>query len=225
MIHRWVPVLPVLWVGTGLFVACYAWTNVHQFPESVPVHWNFEGIADRFVPRESLFWHLFAFPLLQLGLLAVGILLPWISPRAYKVSLEQPAVTWIFSLVSLLFLCLQILITLSMAGILTGDMMTRCLMGLLGLFFGAMGPFLPSIPRNFYVGIRTPWTLADDQVWAGTHQFGAWSFSLAGLVAILSALFLPNFWVLLATLVGGALAPVVYSFWLSKKRESQQSLT
>lgn len=217
------PMLSLVWVSIGFFVFLFALFNPDAFPESIPVHWNIEGVADRHVPKSGLFGNLVLFPAMMTGIVIIALALPLISPKSYMISISQPAVGWIFCLILLLFLVLQVTLTLAMAEKLEGHLMSKILFGMIGLFFAGMGPFLANIPRNFYVGIKTPWTLASDEVWRKTHLMGAWTFTIGGLLSTLCSLFLANFWIMIGIIIIASLTPVVYSFWLSKRLERASS--
>ncbi len=92
----------------------------------------------------------------------------------------------------------------------------------MGVLFIAIGILLGNARRNFFVGIRTPWTLSSDTVWAKTHRLGKWTFIAAGAISIFSA-FLGEigFWVFLGATLLAAFVPVVYSFILWKKEQPQ----
>ena len=83
-----------------------------------------------------------------------------------------------------------------------------------GLLLMIMGNFLGKVRKNFFLGIRTPWTLASDEVWAKTHRLGGWCFVIAGaFMAIMGVAAPPSGmpWVI-AVIVAIALVPVVYSY-------------
>jgi uncharacterized membrane protein len=83
-----------------------------------------------------------------------------------------------------------------------------------GLLLMVMGNFLGKVRKNFFLGIRTPWTLASDEVWAKTHRLGGWCFVVAGIfMAIMGVITPPSGmpWVI-GIIVAIALIPVVYSY-------------
>ena len=90
---------------------------------------------------------------------------------------------------------------------------------LVGGLFVVVGNYLGKVRRNFFVGIRTPWTLASDEVWARTHRVGGWLFVLAGIAIVASAggsrQLLPV--VLLASVGTAALISVAYSYVVYRK--------
>jgi uncharacterized membrane protein len=82
-----------------------------------------------------------------------------------------------------------------------------------------MGNFLGKVRKNFFLGIRTPWTLASDEVWAKTHRLGGWCFVIAGVLVALSAVLVPDVQWLVYIIIGMALIPVVYSYIAYRKIE------
>lgn len=92
---------------------------------------------------------------------------------------------------------------------------------LIGLLFIGLGNLLPKVPKNFFVGIRTPWTIANEAVWDKTHRLGGLLFVISGLIMILKGFVLlqnSSFQNITGILVLGCLLyPVLHSFILYKK--------
>ncbi len=88
----------------------------------------------------------------------------------------------------------------------------------LGLFFIYAGIMMGKAKRNWFIGVRTPWTLSSDAVWDATHCLGAKLFIGSGLLAILGAFFGPYaVWFVFVPLLGSALFLVVYSYVLYQR--------
>ena len=88
-----------------------------------------------------------------------------------------------------------------------------------GLLFVVIGNFLGKVRKNFFIGIRTPWTLASDEVWSRTHRLGGWMFVAGGIVMIVGAFAgLPVLGVI-AVVLAIALYPVLHSFLLYRRLE------
>jgi uncharacterized membrane protein len=88
-----------------------------------------------------------------------------------------------------------------------------------GLLFVVIGNYLGKVRKNFFIGIRTPWTLASDEVWNRTHRMGGKLFMLSGVIIWLGALLrLPLTWTV-GVAVGLVLIPVVYSYFLYRQIE------
>ena len=101
---------------------------------------------------------------------------------------------------------------------------SRLVPALVGALFVVIGNVMPRMRPNWWFGVRTPWTLSNDRVWARTHRLAGFSMTAAGLVTIASALVLParlGLPVLIAAIVAAALGPAVYSY-LTWKREQRR---
>jgi uncharacterized membrane protein len=83
-----------------------------------------------------------------------------------------------------------------------------------GALFLVLGNFMGKIRPNWFVGIRTPWTLSSKESWTKTHRLAGWVFIAAGLTAMLLGPFKPN-WALMgmaAVMVPGLVVVIVYSY-------------
>lgn len=80
------------------------------------------------------------------------------------------------------------------------------------------GALLPKIGRNWFFGIRTPWTLSSNDDWIRTHRFGRPLFMAAGAV-ILAGAFMPGAWsvaLAIISVVTAAVITVLYSYFTYK---------
>jgi uncharacterized membrane protein len=87
-----------------------------------------------------------------------------------------------------------------------------------------MANVIGKVKRNFFVGVRTPWTLASERVWHATHRFAAHLWVWCGFVGLLLAFFSPQPFAVFAWMLIAALVPVVYSFTYYKKLERQREV-
>ena len=100
----------------------------------------------------------------------------------------------------------------------------RALVGGMFLFFALLGNVMGKVRKNFYIGIRVPWTLASDRVWNDTHRLAAWLMVGGGIVGFLLVILgLPIVWSI-AVMIATFLVPVVYSFVHYKALERQGAL-
>ena len=97
------------------------------------------------------------------------------------------------------------------------------LMAGVGVFLAVVGNLFGKVTRNFFIGIRTPWTLASDQVWERTHRFAAPAFVLGGVLLAVASLSATSLMALVAILVVTVLVPVVYSYIVWRRGESNIS--
>ncbi len=91
--------------------------------------------------------------------------------------------------------------------------------------FIVLGNYLGKVRKNFFIGIRTPWTLASDEVWNRTHRLGGWIFVLIGFFMFLNAFIRFSEGWLIGSIVVVALIPIVYSYVLYRKVEGFEEET
>jgi uncharacterized membrane protein len=186
-----------------------------RLPEAMPSHWNIHGQPDSFVNKP---FGPFVGPAIMTGVLLLFLVLPAISPRGFRFDTFRPV--WAIlegSIFGLLFL----LHALALAqGLGRPVDMNRGAQAGVGLLLIVMGNFMGKVTRNFFVGIRTPWTLASEEVWLRTHRLGGRLFVLAGLVLVVSALLGGASWILAAVAIGAAaLLSVLYSYVVYRRIE------
>ena len=187
-----------------------------QLPETLPIHWNIKGEVDGYADKS--FWVAFMYPLIAFGSWALFIALPKLSPQKYRMDQFMPIVG-ILQLVMTVFFCIIGLILLySMLNTESNFNMSNVVIIMVGLLLVLTGNYLSKVRKNFFIGIRTPWTLASDEVWDRTHRIGAWTFVIGGLLLMLQPFFKSHIYGL-AVVSGLVLIPVVYSFILYKKLE------
>ena len=189
--------------GSFLFsAAVYLW-----LPDQIPSHWN---LAGEVASTMSKTWGAFMMPLIVLGLYGVFRVIPALSPKGYGIDAANSGFVGIRVAVFALFALLNLLILLAALGvpIAMGSAVSMAVGGLLAV----LGWFLDRLPRNFYVGIRTPWTIVDEDNWTRTHRLGKWLFMAAGLVMVVGGIMGANAFVIVAAALAAGLVPMVYSY-------------
>jgi uncharacterized membrane protein len=184
-----------------------------QLPATVPIHWNARGQANGFAPKA---WGAFLMPVVMAGVYLLLTAIPRISPQGFGVERFR-RVYRIFQTAILAFLLL-VSILVPWAGTGAKVPIDRAVYVGLGLLFLVIGNFLGKVTKNFFVGIRTPWTLASDEVWLRTHRLAGKLSVLAGLGLIVCGLVGvggPFASLAAAGLVGGV--PAVYSYLLYRR--------
>ena len=184
-----------------------------HLPAQVPTHWNVHFQPYRFDPK----WTLYLYgPGFMAAVMGLTWLFPWLSPKRF----QMDAFWSTYHQVMLLFFGMMAYLYAAMLWSDCGraiDMGRAVLCGVC-LFIVLFGNLLGKVRRNFYIGIRTPWTLASERVWNHTHRFAARitvATGLLGLALSIAGLYLTALFALLA----GGLAPVVYSLVLYKQLE------
>ncbi len=190
-----------------------------QLPESVATHWDANGVANGFSPR----WSLFIFtPALMLGMTALFAALPWLSPRRFEVrSFESTSLYLMVLIVILVGYVHAVILWKATGGALD---IPRAILGAVSVFMLAMGNVMGKVRRNFFIGIRTPWTLASERVWYATHRLAAKAFVVAGLAGLVIAFAGLSVWLWGAVIVASAAIPLVYSLLLYKRLERDGQL-
>jgi immunity protein, SdpI family len=216
---RWFPVAILLTVAA--FAGSY---YVHDYryddlADRVPIHWNIQGEADGFVPKSDAFLAFYLMPTVMAGFLVLTLALPWLSPKHFEVDRSRS----LYGFVMLLAVALLGFLHAVMLGSALDPHLPhgRLLVGGLCLFFALMGAVLSKVPRNFYIGVRTPWTLASEEVWQHTHRLAGWLFVAGGLIGLVAALISLPLWVAFAGIMVAALVPVLYSLVFYKMLEHQ----
>jgi uncharacterized membrane protein len=206
-------------VLVAFVVAAVAHANAAAIPgDKIAIHWNIAGEADGWIPKDQPFLAFYLLPVAIGGVVVLGLfVLPWLSPRNFAVESFRTIYDYIFFLVAALFIYLEgIILWTQFHG---PALMERGFLVGIFLFFALIGNVLGKVKRNFWMGVRTPWTLADPVVWDRTHRLAAWLFVSAGLIGGLMVVVGVHPAVCLAGLMIGALSPILYSLVLYKRLE------
>ncbi|MBB3224833.1 SdpI family protein [Pseudoduganella umbonata] len=185
-----------------------------QLPESIAIHWNLAGEPDGWAGRWTL-W--LTGPGLMALLLAIGAALPYLSPRDFSVASFGATAGHIVTLIVLMAGAVHVLL---LAGNFNMDIdIARVVPAGVFLLLILIGNPLGKVRRNFYIGIRTPWTLASERVWYATHRMGARVMVATGMCGLAAVLLRAPAPMLLALIAAAALLPVLYSLMLYKRLE------
>lgn len=183
-----------------------------SLPVRIPVHWNAAGQVDGVGPRAAIF----ALPALVALLIGLWPALAAMSPRRYRI--DDFAATWWFAglaVVAWLAYVHGVMLWELHAGALHTAHAPRALVAGACLLVVLIGNVMGKVRRNFWLGVRTPWTLADERVWYATHRLAGKTMVAGGLLALAVVLLgWPVQWAT-ALLVIGALVPAAYSlvYW------------
>jgi uncharacterized membrane protein len=185
-----------------------------KLPDVIPTHWDIHGHANGWGPKWSLF--LFGPGLMTLMVLLFAAL-PWLSPKKFEVDSFRTTYLYIMIVTVGMMAYINILIVITSLGMPLD--VGRAVEGCVCLLIALLGNVLGKVRRNFYVGIRTPWTLANERVWNATHRVGAKTFFVGGLLGLIGVIFRAPFWLPVAAIVAAAIVPVVYSLAFYKQLE------
>jgi uncharacterized membrane protein len=179
-------------------------------PDRVPSHWNLAGQINGYMPKLGM---ALLFPLLSFGIFVLVNGLMVISPRLNDQSpqADRDLVNLLLAGSFLLLLVVQ-LAAFAIALHVAINMVTVISL-LVSLLYIFIGNYMGKLRRNFWAGIRTPWTLANETVWERTHRFGGWLFVAGGLLGIVTS-FIPSLrlYGILAIILVIVIASTAYSY-------------
>jgi serine/threonine protein kinase len=190
-----------------------------QLPQSVPTHWGVNLQPNRFSPKWMLF---FIGPGLMAVTMILSHMLPWLSPKnwglhRFRSTCLRIMLVQVSTLAYGYGVCLW-------AGTSHSVNAGRVMVGGVCLLVALWASLLGKVRRNFFVGVLTPWTLANEKVWNKTHHLAAKTFAAAGITGLaLTAIGLDG-WLIFATLLAGFLVPIAYSLIYYKQFERRGEL-
>lgn len=187
-----------------------------SLPERIPTHWNWKGEVDGWSSRS---FGSFFLPGMSAGLFLFFLALPWLSPKGFK--LEPFLSTYNLIVVLVLALMAYIHIVTLQAALHPRLDVSRALIGGVFLLFGGIGLLLSRVKRNFWVGVRTPWTLASETVWDKTHHLSARLYFATGILGAVAVWLGVPAAVCFGLFMVIVFVPVVYSLVLYKQLEKQ----
>ena len=196
-----------------ILLAAFLWLYP-QLPARIPVHWSVHGQVNGYAgPARAL-----ASPLIIIAALALlTVVLPAISPGGFEIKpfLTVFVIVMLASQACVLILALGVL--LNAAGHPAGNWVMRMLP--LGVLLMILGNYMGKLRKNFFVGIRTPWTLASDEVWGRTHRVAGALFVLAGVIVLVASLLNAPLMFSIGVMLAAAFIPVVYSYVIYRRIE------
>jgi uncharacterized membrane protein len=203
----WRTELPLLFLIATMFVAAaVAWWHA---PDRMPVHWNAAGQVDRWGGK---FQGLLLMPLVATGMYLLTVILPMFDPGRGNYGNFFKAY---YAIRISILVCLAAIYAVMLLTAFGHQVnVTMVMMLTVGLLLVVIGNYLSKIRPNWFVGVRTPWTLSSKLSWDKTHRLAGWLFMFMGLLFV-GAAFVANGWTIVALLVIDALCLawiIVYSY-------------
>jgi len=188
-------------------------------PSSVATHWDMHNQPNGYSPK----WALFLIgPGLMAGTMLLMYFLPWLSPKHFE--LDSFRSTYLQIMLMLVSMLAYFFAVTLWAGIGHPLNVGQALVGGVCLISALLGNVMGKVRRNFYIGVRTPWALANERVWNATHRFAAKTLVIGGLAGLALTAAGLNGWPVFVALMAGALVPVVYSLVFYKQLEHRGEL-
>jgi uncharacterized membrane protein len=181
----------------------------NQLPDPMASHW---GANDQVNGTMSKFWGVFLMPIITLAMLIMFLVIPAIDPLKANIATFRDYFNTFIALI-VAFMVYVYGLTLAWNLGYTSFRMSTTMLPAMGLLFIFVGIMVGKAKRNYFIGIRTPWTLSNDKVWDETHRVGGKLFIASGVLALLGAFF-PDYaiWFIMIPVLGTALFTVIYSY-------------
>jgi uncharacterized membrane protein len=191
-----------------------------HMPDPVPSHWNAAGNVDGELPK---FWGLVVVPALMTGITALLAVLPRIDPLRKNYLKFQSWYEGFILALAVFFFLLQLQIILWGMGTQVSPNLTMPVM--IGILFICIGFLTEHAEPNWFVGIRTPWTLSSERVWKKTHERGGTLFKLAGVVSMTGAIAGVYSWLfIIVPVIAVTVYTVVFSYVEFKREQDKGGL-
>ena len=187
-----------------------------RLPEQIATHFGFDGQPDGYSSRA---FTVFGMPLILLVLHWVCLLTSGKDGRVYSRKLRY-VVLFIVPAVSLLMtvICYGHALGLEFN-------VGRVVVPFVGMLLAVSGNYMPKVRRNYTVGIKVPWTLADDENWDRTHRFAAPVWVVGGILLAVLGLIGYTAWPMFALLMAIVFAPMAYSFVLYMRKRGKDGVS
>lgn len=173
--RKWIPAVLIL-ATLAFSIAVFG-----RLPERVPIHWNVTGEVDRYGSRRM---GAFLIPVLSLAIWGVLRAVPFLDPR--RMNIEKFRDTYDVVIIVVVAMLAGIHFLTLGAALGWPIPIARYVPVAVGAMLVILGNLLPRFRSNFFLGIRTPWTLSSDRVWERTHRFGGYVMAVAGVLVAAS---------------------------------------
>jgi len=201
-------IITIVLIAVSLIAGLLLWDNL---PDPMASHWNENDQVNGYISR---FWGVTLMPLVVTGMLLLFLVIPFIDPL--KANIAQFRETFNLFIVAIALFMLYVHGLTLAWGLGYRFQMSSAMLPFMGVLFVVIGYILRQAKRNFFIGIRTPWTLSSDTVWDKTHQVGSWLFIASGVLAVIGGFIGGEtaFWMMLVPLIGSVIFLFVYSYFL-----------
>lgn len=212
MSTRTTTTIVLILIAAAMLAGLMLW---NRLPDSMASHWNVNDQVDGYTSKLT---GVLLIPLITVGMFLLFRVIPSIDPL--RANIAQFLETFnLFMVLIVAFMVYLYGLTLAWNLGYTGFRMSGAMLPAIGLLFIFIGLLMRQAKRNFFIGIRTPWTLSSDYVWQETHRIGAVLFMISGALAFIGGFFGGRmaFWMMFAPLIGSTLFLLGYSYLLYQR--------
>ena len=201
----------LLLIALGFIIGIYFYPSL---PNKVPIHWNARGEINGYGSRV---FGAFGIPLINLMIYVTMVALPEIDPKRKNYSNFASTYAFMKYLLVIFFLGMELISLLTASGMIQNTSLLIEVM--VSLLFILMGNVMGRFKHNYFIGVRTPWTLANPEVWRKTHRLAAPLWVVGGILNII--LFLTGLtfngvsFILIIVII--AVVPILYSYLIYRK--------
>ena len=210
----------------GLIPTIYLLSVWNNLPESVPTHFNLANKADNFGSKFEMLGIIIFMFAVTIGTSLLVLNLDKFDPKKRFLSNNFLIIkiSWAFTIFISLISCYIVYSTENYALTKSSEISSKCIVALVALLFIVLGNFMNNIKPNYFVGIRTPWTLDDEENWRLTHHLGSKVWFFGGLIMFVLVMCLPTeyvSYVISFSVISLAGIPIFYSFYLFKQKQKK----
>ncbi len=215
-ITPWVEAISIILLIATFVLAFYFYAH---FPDRVVTHWGFNGQPNGWMGK---FGGAFFIPIMLVGMYFLLLFVPALDPK--KERYADFAKPYNIFRAAILFTLFVVYLAAGLYNLGYPVKINMVVPLVIGLLMIVLGNFMGKIKNNWFVGIRTPWTLSSENVWNKTHRFGGYAFVIFGILIIISPFATPaaGLALFIAGIVIVTLGTFVYSY-LAYRAEKKQS--
>ena len=204
-------IIPIVILVAMIVVATFFYDKM---PQRVPSHWNFQGDIDGYMSKKSF---VLFFPTLSVAIYSFMTFLPFVDPLKKNVQKFANVYLWMKTIiVGFLSFLFFLIIYISVSEKLFFPVGLAVTLSI-GIMMVLLGMVMPLIKKNYFIGIRTPWTIESEEVWSITHKRAKFAFVIGGAIMILGGIFEAiTFWFFLVAILT-LLWPVIDSYFIYRK--------
>ncbi|HAN09055.1 MAG TPA: hypothetical protein DCP90_00395 [Clostridiales bacterium] len=209
------------WILGIIFLSIIGTVLIYPYlPNQIPIHWGISGEID----GRGKKWMSFITALLPLGMYLLFYMVPFIDPKRENYKLHRKAYFYIVIAVVMFMIVLHWL-TIAVNFYSNIDVVL-CMRVMFGILFVVLGKYMRKLKFNYFAGIRTPWTLSNEVVWAKTHDVGGYGFMLLGLIMLVTIILNHEigFAIMMIGVVGITLGLFVYSYIVFNRIKNEENI-
>lgn len=186
-----------------------------RLPEQVATQWGSDNQVHGYSSRNMA---AFGIPAFMLLMTVIVNLFHIIEPKRENILRSREVLAIVRWFIVLLAVMVQLIIVLSAVGVMIN--VATVVSVSIALLFVILGNYLPKCRQNYTLGIKLPWTLADEENWTRTHRLAGYVWTVGGILMMIVGVFHMEslYFIVFAAMI---LIPGAYSFLIFRKKMKQ----